>query len=223
MESFEKFLETRTTIKERRNVEDVHRQALEFIETSRPVAPWLEHKIDDYLLMYGGMTDLDSPYKVIAKMACDLSFCVYFRKPAKKQRIAEEAQIEYLRLKKLSNGSNNGIRLLNGRLIEGKLRKDDYDNATKAIDAINTITSTFFFIKHTSSSGGGNQDNIYKEAVKFLTEANSYIRKNPDNVVSFAAILDGDYFSTKLDHLRERFSNKRLIITTSDDYKRMTV
>jgi hypothetical protein len=156
--------------------------------------------------------------EVLASILSDTVAATAFAKSASRQRVAEKAQLYYLKnvrkikIERLKQNGPESIRLRNGNLEYGTSTTGD---STKSIDALGNSTD-FIFVKWTDGNGGG-QDNQAFDAIRFLEGAAKYVAKHDDGR-RFVAILDGPYYAKNW-HKFIKYASDRLLIETSDTYK----
>ena len=128
--------------------------------------------------------------------------------------------------KELPSGGKNALYVVNGKIVEGKDKKDQ--KTGKSIDfkweyTFKDKTLTFYAThKHTKVSGGS-QDNQYKDVQEFHTESRNCIDLN----TYLLSITDGLYYLskdttikeqnlTKIDYLNTQFKGSRNLATTTN-------
>lgn len=126
----------------------------------------------------------------------------------------------------LSSGGRKALYIVNGKIIEGKDKKDQ--KTGKSIDfrweyTFKNKTLTFYAThKHTKISGGS-QDNQYKDVKEFHEASRNCINPN----IYLLSITDGSYYLskdtsikeqelTKIDYLNAQFKGSQNLATTTN-------
>ena len=151
-----------------------------------------------------------------------------YAKPPTKQNLSEKVQQDYLKnrgyeLKKLPTSGENSIRFKNGELVYGDLEKN---SDTKSFDFLygentytyNKLTTTGFDDVDQSLTNGGGQKNQFDDGVKFLKQALLYTEKYDDDK-KFVLIVDGDYYTDDKMSTLKNYTNKKVKVTNSDEFK----
>lgn len=175
---------------------------------------------------------LEENYLKNALKTNELLLLTFVKDPGK-QTFHQHFAAEYIsslplieNFKELSSGGRNALYVINGRIVEGKDKKDQQSG--KSIDfqweyTFRNKTLTFYAThKHTKESGGS-QDNQYKDVQDFHTESRNCIDLN----IHFLSITDGPYYLgrdtsikeqtlSKIDYLNIQFKGSRNLATTTN-------
>jgi len=208
------------TIREKdlENLTKTKAAVMEHLEEGTPLVRNFERKIRTYCKKY----DLTRSAVLASILSDDIAASV-FAKSASRQRTAEKAQLKYMqyergiRVERLPATGYNSLRLQNGEIVKGNMPKTV--DSTKTFDAIsdNHHTIDYLYQKFTDGFGGA-QDNQAMDAVRFLEAAQEYVDTHDDRI-RFVAILDGSYYMRHWDTFAS-FGSRRIMVETSDSYKR---
>ncbi len=199
--------------KDRYNLRKTRNTVKRYLDNGEPLVSAFEEKIDRFCVRYNM-----SRGEVLASVLSDTVAATTFAKSASRQRMAEKAQLYYLKnvrkikIERLKQSGPESIRLRKGNLEYGTSTTGD---STKSIDALGNGTD-FIFVKWTDGNGGG-QDNQAFDAIRFLEGATKYVKKHNDKR-RFVAVLDGPYYE-KNRRKFTKYTNARVLVETSDTYK----
>lgn len=211
-----KYVKERMLEKDRYNLRKTKATVKNYLDRGSPLVPAFEEKIGRFCDRYNM-----SRGEVLASILSDKIAATTFAKSASRQRVAEKAQLYYLKnvrrikIERLKQSGPESVRLRKGNLEYGTSTTGD---STKSIDALGD-NSDFLFVKWTDGTGGG-QDNQAFDAIRFLEAATKYINKHDDDR-RFVAILDGPYYAKNWRKFIE-YTNSRLLVETSDTYNSKT-
>jgi hypothetical protein len=133
---------------------------------------------------------------------CNDYVASYFIKNPLKQNYIEKIVADLLNTKTLPQSGKNAIRFNDN----GEITNKKEINTTKSADF--KINNTYITQKYTKDCGGS-QDNQYNDVVSFL------IKGSIKHYV--AAILDGDFWDSKRDELKQYFQNNSKVKIFSVD------
>jgi hypothetical protein len=165
--------------------------------------------------------EANSADSILERIKTDQLIRAMFRKDPTRQSIHEKTQIEFIQKKhpdavKMS-ANVNGVCLYKGKLHTITKANPRPSGATKTFDVNIPSKHQLSVLKHTDCAGGA-QDNQYEDVSKFIKEANLYLTENPGAQETFAAYLDGPYYTPKKITALEEFissQNKQRIFITS--------
>lgn len=152
----------------------------------------------------------------------DETFRLNFIKDPKKQNIASTSFVKFIELncgigsiEMLPNGGAGALYCLGGKVLPFTDIKNVRKNA-KTIDFImKTKDNKCIYISHkrTDGSSGGAQDNQKNDAEAFLEQ----VRNNNDASQVFVAVLDGDYYISRIPKIRSNFYRENKIYVGNSD------
>ena len=124
-----------------------------------------------------------------------------FRKDPTRQTLHEKAQIEWIQNNQYSdavkmNAGMNGTCLANKKIHVISTTNPRPTDATKTFDAFVPSKNMYIVLKHTGCPGGA-QDNQYADVKNFIRQEVVYLTENVGASESFAAYLDGAYYTPK--------------------------
>jgi hypothetical protein len=145
-----------------------------------------------------------------------------FVKDATKQSASEKAQIEHMKLRgfeisKMPASGKNSIRfneksnILVPDKIEGETsRSFDY---VRKYDGI-----TEYFLGKVVFSQGGHQNGVKSEIIDFLIRSKKYLQENPDSMLIFTALVDGDSLTNDDYENYKKYTSEKVRLMNCDNY-----
>lgn len=163
-------------------------------------------KLIDYAKEWG--YDIE---KVIKKYETDPKFRIFFMKDPNKQSFHEKLQLDLIRGWVDKDFITDFYKVPNNEplyVVDGELKDEKIDDS-KNIDLLFSLGSCKFVssLKHTNEKGGA-QDNQYSDIKNFLRNCN----KKDNGNTYFLAIVDGDYYTSKIGLLNEKFGSRNVKI-----------
>ena len=146
-----------------------------------------------------------------------------FVKDATKQSASEKAQIAHMKLRgfeifKMSASGKNSIRfneksnILVPDKIEGETsRSFDY---VRKYDGV-----TEYFLGKVVFSQGGHQNGVKSEVIDFLVRSKKYLQENPDSMLIFTALVDGDSLTNDDYENYKKYTSKKVRLMNCDNYE----
>lgn len=184
---FSKYVEQEKIKARLANIEEVRKNINE---------PWVQEKIDKYLISFDGFITKE---EVEQSILVDRVAASHFIKDPGKQNISEKLAIQILGVEKLPSAGKKSIRFND----EGDIVSTAVGN-TKSADFL--YKSYYATQKYTVNFGGA-QDNQRNDVIDFLKRGSIKHR--------VAAIVDGEYWDKWRDELILQFKNNPNVLITS--------
>lgn len=188
--NFVEYVELKKKERRKQNIKELREQISE---------PWVSKKINNHLLKFDGMFTKEEVIKQIEENDLLASF---FCKDPSKQNISENLVAELLEIDKLPAGGPNSIRFNE----QGDISPSSIPSNTKSADFL--IDGCYYTQKYTMESGGA-QDNQYNDVIDFLVKGSKKHK--------VGAIVDGLYWTSKKEILKNHFKNNPNIVILSMD------
>ena len=201
MSTFHEAFKAALSLAWERNIEAVIRDAYQ-----TPVPDYLTTKIANECNRTGMNTppevlyDLKNRNKYAARLFC---------KDPLKQNFAEQFQLTWAHehnipdMRALPGGGKSAYYLVNGEIKTGLSSKPSGSNATKSFDFRSDAHDMWCYAKYTNEEGGA-QDNQHADGLRFIEQAISYMKKNPESMTKWIFIADGAYYNdVRRAHVRQ--------------------
>ena len=190
----------------------------------------LINKINNFIGRSYFEKDFEWTTKEILELCTELLTCKkcqmsaqQFVKDATKQSASEKAQIAHMKLRgfeifKMSASGKNSIRfneksnILVPDKIEGETsRSFDY---VRKYDGI-----TEYFLGKVVFSQGGHQNGVKSEVIDFLVRSKKYLQENPDSMLIFTALVDGDSLTNDDYENYKKYTSEKVRLMNCDNYE----
>ena len=190
----------------------------------------LINKINNFIGRSYFEKDFEWTTKEILELCTELLTCKkcqmsaqQFVKDATKQSASEKAQIAHMKLRgfeifKMSASGKNSIRfneksnILVPDKIEGETsRSFDY---VRKYDGV-----TEYFLGKVVFSQGGHQNGVKSEVIDFLVRSKKYLQENPDSMLIFTALVDGDSLTNDDYENYKKYTLEKVRLMNCDNYE----
>jgi len=190
----------------------------------------LINKINNFIGRSYFEKDFEWTTKEILELCTELLTCKkcqmsaqQFVKDATKQSASEKAQIAHMKLRgfeifKMSASGKNSIRfneksnILVPDKIEGETsRSFDY---VRKYDGV-----TEYFLGKVVFSQGGHQNGVKSEVIDFLVRSKKYLQENPDSMLIFTALVDGDSLTNDDYENYKKYTSEKVRLMNCDNYE----
>ena len=171
---------------------------------------------------------MNTPESILESIKTNTIIRAHFRKDTTRQSLHQKAQLEWIQMHQyddaaMMSADDNGTCLSKNNIhVISKKTNPRPSDATKTFDIYIPSKKLFAVLKHTSVSGGA-QDNQFADVKHFISQEVGYLTKNIDAEETFVAYLDGAYYTSKkikeLDEMIPTALKERILLTNCASIK----